>query len=81
MKHLAQIISLGDSTRKVSPCIAEPLTKLFNMPMPSGELPRDWTRANILSALKMGSKHIPNNYIPVSLTSVVVKTMEHLIHR
>ena len=60
--------------------IAEPLAKLFNLSMSSGQLPRDWTRANITPVFKKGSKHLPNNYRPVSLTSLVVKTMERLVY-
>ena len=64
-----------------APWIAEPLTKLFNLSMSSSELPSDWIRANITPVFKKGSKHLPNNYRPVSLTSIVVNTMERLVHR
>lgn len=49
--------------------------------MSQGKLPSDWTRANITPVFKKGSKHLPNNYRPVSLTCLVVKTMECLVHR
>ena len=49
--------------------------------MSSGELLSDWITDNITLVFKKGSKHLPNNYRPVSLTSLVVKTMERLVHR
>ena len=64
-----------------APQIAEPLSKLFNPSLATGQLPSDWTRANITPIHKKGSKHLPNNYRPISLTCTVVKIMEHLIHQ
>ena len=61
--------------------IDEPLTKLFNMSMTTGRLPKDWTRAHITPIYKKGPKNLPNNYRPVSLTSFIVKIMERLIHQ
>ena len=40
----------------------------------------DWTSSNITPLFKKGSKHSPSNYRPISLTSIVVKCLEHLIH-
>ena len=41
---------------------------------------RDWKMANTTPIFKKGSKTIPTNYRPVSLTSQVVKILESLIH-
>lgn len=57
--------------REGAPWIAEPLLYIFNTSLQSGQLPQDWTRAN----------DTPKNYRPVSLTSLMVKVMEHLIQR
>ena len=46
-----------------------------------GELPKDWRDANISSIFKKGDKHLPENYRPVSLTSVTCKILEHIICR
>ena len=46
-----------------------------------GRLPCDWSRTNITPVFKKGNKHAPKNYRPVSLTSLVVKVLEHLIQR
>ena len=47
----------------------------------SGCLPQDWKRANISQVFKKGNNHHPRNYCPVSLTCLVVKVLEGLIHR
>ena len=60
--------------------LAGPLTELFNKSIEAGQLPRDWTRANMTPVFKKGNKHSPSNYRPVSLTSLVVKILERLIH-
>ena len=60
--------------------LAEPLTKLFNLSLSFGSVPVDWTRSNITPILKKGDKHLPSNYRPISLTSIVVKTLERLLH-
>ena len=49
--------------------------------MSSGELTSDWITANITPVFKKGSKHFLNNYRTVSLTRLVVETMERLVHR
>ena len=54
---------------------------LFNQSLTSGELPDDWTTANVSPVFKKGSKSDPSNYRPISLTSVVCKCLEHVIHR
>jgi hypothetical protein len=58
------------------------LTLLFNFSWRHGVLPLEWKRANIFTLHKGdGSRNDPNNYRPISLTSVVVKLMERLILR
>ena len=71
----------GRLLKEATSCIAEPLTKLFNMSLSEGRLPSDWTRANVSPVFKKGSKHLLSNYRPVSLTSLVFKTMEQLVHQ
>ena len=60
--------------------ISAPLAYLFNRSMSTGTLPHDWVSANIVPVFKRGDKHNPGNYRPISLTSVVIKTMERIIH-
>ena len=55
------------------------LTCLFNQSLATGEVPQDWKKAYVIPIYKKGSKSDPRNYIPVSLTSIVCKTMEHIL--
>ena len=45
----------------------------------TGELPREWKSANVVPIYKKGSKHLPINYRPVSLTCLYSKIMEHIL--
>ena len=42
-------------------------------------VPADWKLANVTPIFKKGSKSVPGNYRPVSLTCVICKVMEALI--
>ncbi len=53
--------------------LSHSLALLFRHSMDSGKLPEDWKTANICALYKKGSKQLPNNYRPVSLTSQVAK--------
>ena len=61
--------------------LAPPLTKLFQLSLSTGILPRDWVTANIVPVHKKGDRHLSSNYRPISLTSIVIKVMERIIHR
>jgi len=63
---------------QVSPLIS-PLTKLFNLSLRTGIVPQDWRDANVSPLYKKGSKNKPENYRPVSLTSIVGKMLESII--
>ena len=67
--------------QKGADLLASPLTKLFQLSLSTGTLPNDWVTANIVPVYKKGDKHLSSNYRPISLTSVVVKVMERIIHR
>ena len=58
--------------------ISTPLAKLFNLSLKEGIVPSEWKEANITLLFK-GSRNKPENYRPVSLTSVVCKLLETLI--
>ena len=60
----------------------QPLCRLFHYYFQLGQLPRDWTRANIVPIIKKkGQKSFPNYYRPVSLTCLVVKINEKCIQK
>ena len=56
-----------------------PLQNIFQSSLNSGDLPDDWKKANISCAFKKGDKHLPENYRPISLTSVCCKLLEHIV--
>ena len=59
--------------------ISTPLAKLFNLSLEEGLVQSEWKEANITSLFKKGSRNKPDNYRPVSLTSVVCKLLETII--
>ena len=61
--------------------IASPLSYLFTTSMHTAALPRDWVTANVVPVFKRNDKSVITNYRPISLTSLVVKTMERIIYR
>ena len=65
--------------RDLRDTIAPILQVIFSRSMETGKLPRDWKVANVIPIFKKGSKHLPVNYRPVSLTCVCSKVMEHVI--
>ena len=60
--------------------LSGPLTFLFNQSLNTGEVPDDWRIANVFALHKKGPKELPENYRPISLTSICCKLLEHIIH-
>lgn len=60
--------------------LAPALTKLYQYSLDTGQVPQDWRDANVVPIFKKGDRHQPANYRPVSLTSVVCKVLEHIVH-
>ena len=61
--------------------LALPLTIFFNFTLSRGNIPTDWKVANVVPIFKSSKNNLADNYRPISLTSVVVKTLERLIHK
>ncbi|XP_078603467.1 uncharacterized protein LOC144877425 [Branchiostoma floridae x Branchiostoma japonicum] len=59
--------------------LSYPVTVIFKKSLEAGCVPADWKTAHITPIHKKGSRQDPGNYRPVSLTSVVVKTLESII--
>ena len=59
---------------------ASPLSYLFATSMCTAALPRDWVTANVVPVFKRDDKSVIKNYRPISLTSLVVKTMEKIMY-
>ena len=60
---------------------AECLAIIFNESIRTGQLPLQWKTANITPIHKGGDTTSPNNYRPISLTSIPCKLLEHIILR
>jgi len=60
--------------------ISDILTFIFNQSLNSGVVPADWRIANIFSLHKKNSKDLPENYRPISLTSISSKILEHIVY-
>ena len=65
--------------RELIDFIVKPLTLIFETSLKSGIVPQDWKLANVSPIYKKGSRNLPENYRPISLTSIVCKMMESLI--
>ena len=59
--------------------LVRPLTHIFNNSVETGIIPEDWKSANVTAIHRKGSRQEPGNHRPISLTSVVCKTMERLV--
>ena len=65
--------------KNVAQVIAVPLKRIFRFSFLTGTLPDSWLSANVTPVFKKGSPTLPDNYRPISLTSVVSKVMERVI--
>ena len=59
--------------------LSYPLWLLFNMSMREGEFPQSWKLASIVPVHKKGDRRDVCNYRPISLLSLVAKTLEKLV--
>ena len=50
------------------------------MSIASKTIPSDWKTANVMPVFKKGQKDKPQNYRPISLTSVPSKVMEGVLN-
>ena len=64
-----------------APYIAKPLAKIFNQSLLTGIFPSDWKEAKVFPVYKSGAKSNMNNYRPISIISIIAKTMEKLVHK
>ena len=60
--------------------IADIYVILFQASLDQGIVPHDWKQANIVPLFKKGDKSLPENYRPISLTSLSCKILEHVVH-
>ena len=55
------------------------LTLIYRASILAGKLPSQWKVANVTPIHKAGDRDIPNNYRPISLTSIACKMLEHIV--
>ena len=65
--------------KEISDTVAHPLTLIYRKSIESSELPRNWLDAIITPIFKKDNKTLPENYRPVSLTSLICKILERII--
>ena len=53
--------------------------RLFQQSIDTGEIPKEWSLANICPLYKKGDRSLAYNYRPVSLTCVPCKLLEHIV--
>ena len=66
--------------KEVAEEIAPSLGIIFQASIGQGEVPDDWKQASVTPIFKKGDRTTPANYIPISLTSICCKTLEHIVH-
>jgi hypothetical protein len=59
--------------------LAPVLACIFNKSLRTGVVPNDWREANVTPIFKKGKRTAPENYRPVSLTSVSCKLLESVV--
>ena len=53
---------------------------IFQSSIDSGQVPKAWNEANVTAIFKKGNRAETSNYRPISLTPVISKLLEHIIH-
>ena len=66
LKELEEVISL-------------PITIIYKKSIEESILPSQWKEAEITPIFKKDERHLPKNYRPVSLTSIICKLLEKLV--
>lgn len=64
---------------KHCPSFIDCVGTIFRSSLKEGKVPHDWKTAVIKPIYKGGNRTDRNNYRPISLTSILAKTMEHII--
>ncbi|KAJ0177088.1 hypothetical protein K1T71_007097 [Dendrolimus kikuchii] len=56
------------------------LTRLYRLSLKTGLVPKSWKQANVQPVPKKGSRADPVNYRPISITSILCKSMERILN-
>ena len=63
---------------KISACIADILTFIFNQALTLSSFPREWKMARVMPLYKNGQRNIPGNYRPISVIPAISKILERI---
>ena len=66
--------------KEVSIEISPLISFIFQASLDQGQIPSDWKQARVAPVFKKGDRHQAANYRPISLTSILCKTLEHILH-
>ena len=67
--------------RLAAPCIAKPITFLFNMSLFSGIVPSQWKSSVITTIPKIPQPKICSDFRPISLTPIILRILDKLVVR
>lgn len=59
--------------------LAPALTMIYKSSLKNSVVPSDWRTASVTPVFKKGDRTRPDNYRPISLTSIVCQVMEHVV--
>ena len=76
---MTRFSALEELLIKLVDFVTGPLTLVMNASIINGVLPFDWKNAFVTPIFKKGARNLPENYRPISLTSVVCKLMEKMV--
>ena len=65
--------------KRVSGPLLDVICFLFKLSLSKGVIPLQWKSAIITPVFKKGSRDLPSNYCPVSLTCVLCHVFEHIV--
>ena len=71
----------GRMLNMLAPELAPIVHAIFTQSLDTGELPRDWSLANVAPIFKKGNRGLAENYRPFSLTCITCKLCEHIVCR
>ncbi|MEW8544385.1 MAG: reverse transcriptase family protein [Candidatus Thiodiazotropha sp.] len=67
--------------KEASGILARPLSILFNRSLEQCYFPIAWKQGNVCPLYKKDDKSLPSNYRPITLLSILGKTMERCVHK
>ena len=67
--------------QKLADIVAAPIAHIFRLSLDEGHLPNEWKEAVVRPIHKGGQRQLPENYRPISLTSVLCKVLERLVKK